>query len=564
MKPSNHDSHLNDLIEQTEERCQVRDHISKVIADLEFSDEMFTDQHNGSAFYDFEGMVRIFLYKEVRGLSQRETARHLEQWPHILMKFGLDRSPRQATLSHTRKKRFSRTDWLFLRDAASQIQKIAEEHGLIHAPNDSPPISPDEIQDGGLTEKEIRRATQLARKHVFKPFSTGRAENAKYDDNIFWEMQAYLSMVRCGTAQGGRRFARMSKRSETPHGDTHERTIKKIGAPNPQTSLKEWSDGSDTVNWKRIRKQLLDPFDDAIEHLLEESTLKNDIREPVNVAIDITPWQFYPSPWKDRDRDLPKEDYPEMVAGLKERGVRGYEFATLTVVGANTPIILAVEPVKRHSAWENDGVGSTPVADVVERLLNKAQQYVEINKVMADREFDTHLVRDTIHWKGMTYLIPKRFSASKDSENAEKVEQHPYADVAVEQDVPLSVDGRTHEVNFMYVPSKSGEGSALFTTNADVTPDRAQGLVAQYRDRWMIENEYKSIKADFLPVTCSKDYRMRMFYFIAATLMYNLWRLTNLVLRDLVDADLGESPPITAGEFVELMAVFVEPQKEYG
>lgn len=183
---------------------------------------------------------------------------------------------------------------------------------------------------------------------------------------------------------------------------------------------------------------------------------------------------------------------------------------------------------------------------------------------MADREFDTHLVRDIVDRKGMTYLIPKRFSSSKDFENAEKVEEHPHADVAVEQDVPLTVEERTHEVNFMYVPSKSGEGSALFTTNTDVSPDRAQGLVAQYRDRWMIENEYKSIKADFLPVTCSKDYRMRMFYFIAATLMYNLWRLTNLVLRDLVDVHLGESPPITAGEFVELLAVFVEPQKEYG
>ena len=42
---------------------------------------------------------------------------------------------------------------------------------------------------------------------------------------------------------------------------------------------------------------------------------------------------------------------------------------------------------------------------------------------------------------------------------------------------------------------------ALFTVNEEVSPDREMGLTAQYRQRWEIENEYKTIKKHFLPTS---------------------------------------------------------------
>lgn len=89
--------------------------------------------------------------------------------------------------------------------------------------------------------------------------------------------------------------------------------------------------------------------------------------------------------------------------------------------------------------------------------------------------------------------------------------------------------------------------------------ERAAGLKAQYRDRWMIENEYKSIKEHFLPRTTSSDYRVRLFYFVAAVLMYNVWRLTNLLLRTWFDVHLGEKPPVPAGEIIEAIAFCLAP-----
>ena len=107
----------------------------------------------------------------------------------------------------------------------------------------------------------------------------------------------------------------------------------------------------------------------------------------------------------------------------------------------------------------------------------------------------------------------------------------------------------------MYVPSTAKEGAHVaFTTNRDVPVEQAQGFVSQYKQRWEIENEYETIKRHFLPTVGSMDYRIRFLYFVIDVVMYNVWRLTNLLFREAVDIHLGERPPIPPGEFVEILA----------
>jgi len=43
--------------------------------------------------------------------------------------------------------------------------------------------------------------------------------------------------------------------------------------------------------------------------------------------------------------------------------------------------------------------------------------------------------------------------------------------------------------------------------------------------------EYKSIKHDFLAKTSSKDYRVRLFYFVFVVLLYSIWWLTDFLLK---------------------------------
>jgi len=85
-------------------------------------------------------------------------------------------------------------------------------------------------------------------------------------------------------------------------------------------------------------------------------------------------------------------------------------------------------------------------------------------------------------------------------------------EVAVES-TSVHVDHGSHAMQFLYVPSTKGEGTAVFATNLSVGPKEAETFCRRYSRRWQIENEYKSIKNDFLAKTSSKDYRVRLFYF---------------------------------------------------
>jgi len=88
-----------------------------------------------------------------------------------------------------------------------------------------------------------------------------------------------------------------------------------------------------------------------------------------------------------------------------------------------------------------------------------------------------------------------------------------------------------------------------------VRPNEAESFCRRYSRRWQIENEYKSIKNDFLAKTSSKDYRVRLFYFVFAVVLYNIWRLTDFLLKADVDGEMDYAPMLTTGECIKLVAL---------
>lgn len=51
---------------------------------------------------------------------------------------------------------------------------------------------------------------------------------------------------------------------------------------------------------------------------------------------------------------------------------------------------------------------------------------------------------------------------------------------------------------------------------------------------------------------------MRLFYFVAATLMYNLWRLTKVLIQKKSDLNPDEHPELTAIELANLLSKWAE------
>lgn len=569
---------VSSVVEQARELADLYPHISRVIERLTFPDGMFVDQftnRSGDPF-EFEPMLRTLLHIKIENKSQNEFADYLLNWPYIRDRYdfspdpdndGRLRSPRQQTISRTERLRLSMTGKRRLRKVADGIREILVEKDWYRKQLEAPQPEPDELSKHELRQREIQRMMTIARKRIFSPFQSDRASNAKYDDEVYFEMMAVLSAMSCRTRSGSRIYRANSRRWQTPHGDSLLRTCKLFGTSDPQATLTDFgSPMNQRLN--QIRRALIEPFDDAVANLFEDTDFGDEVRQPVNVAIDVTPWQFYPSPWLDYDKGIPDPDFPKMVSGKKNSHERAYKFATLTIIGRDVPFILAIAPVKQKSMWESDDAMSMSWGSVVDELLSKAQQHVDINKVLLDRGFDSTEVRDVIDKRGMTYILPKRKYESKDNVYTEQIAHDPIAKTGlITNTVNVAPDGRTHDSHIIYKQSERGEKEgefAIFTTNAELSDDTTQalnhaaGLAARYDERWRIENQYKRMKEDFLPPCNSKDYRVRLFYFVAAALMYNLWRLTKVLIRRKSDLDPDKHPELTAIELANLLSKWAE------
>lgn len=71
-----------------------------------------------------------------------------------------------------------------------------------------------------------------------------------------------------------------------------------------------------------------------------------------------------------------------------------------------------------------------------------------------------------------------------------------------------------------------GECQMYFVTNLPVGEATAEARAESYRRRWGIETSYRVI-GDFLPKSRSTAYSVRLFYFLFAVTLYNLWVLVN-------------------------------------
>jgi hypothetical protein len=475
--------------------------------------------------YDFEGMLRIFIYHEITA----ESYQYIAQYPELGNEFDLEKTPGPSVLSRTWRERFDDDEREFVETAAHFVVKQSCDYDFagpqIRPKSDvtteeTPENDSDEDSKTEFSDEAIVRTTRLAREHAFGSFDSGRARNATYEDVRFFELQTFMGMVGCGTAQGAARFQYRRGTEYSPHGDTHLRAVKQF-----------------------TPEDFLESFDSATDRVLSRIASGVSFRRPVTVALDITTVPYY-----GETTEMP------MVSGAKDGEGRAFKFATLSIIGQNIPLVLAVEPVRESSEWDENP--SNQIHRTVRRLVRRAKEHVPIETVLCDREFDSMRVFQTLSNLGVNYLIPKRIS-STEREVFDQMDEDGQ-DVAVESS-SVHVETGSHSMRFLYVPSTSGEGTAVFATNLRVGPDEAEAFCKRYSRRWQIESEYKSIKGDFLAKTSSKDYRVRLFYFVFAVLLYNIWRLTDFLLKADVDGEMNYAPVITAGECVELVASALIP-----
>jgi IS4 transposase len=273
-----------------------------------------------------------------------------------------------------------------------------------------------------------------------------------------------------------------------------------------------------------------DQFDRVRDAVLDEAARNRLFRRPVDVAIDVHDWLYY------GDTETPHVSRTDPDQGTDS----AYKFATICIVDPSVRFTLGWVAL--------DGDETDELADALRQLVSQAREYVEINRVYLDRGFYRVHLALTLKELGVEFVMRapqtrkvQRFIADHDEDTF-------VADYEMARSNPPT--GRT-TVRLVVVPHRSRDDDHFcLVTDRDVTRDVAQPLAEAYRRRWGIETSYRKV-TEFLPKTSSPTFSVRLFYFLFAVALYNLWVMTNLLLT--VDRAVGSTPVLPTALFRQFL-----------
>ena len=278
-----------------------------------------------------------------------------------------------------------------------------------------------------------------------------------------------------------------------------------------------------------------DQFDAVREEILTHAARTRVFEKPVDVAIDIHDWLFY------GDGETPKvaNTNPDQGTNL------AYKFATICIVDPDVRFTLDCVVLEDGSTDE--------LAAAVRQLVSTAREYVTLRHVYCDRELYRVRLVETFEELGVDLVM----RAPTNRGIQRRIEEHDTDTFITEYEMRRSnpptcwVDVRLIVVAHW---TREDDHFCLVTTrelDADVV-EFAEPMAQAYRRRWGIETSYRKVR-EFLPKTTSPTFSVRLFYFLFAVALYNLWILVNLLLTQPHAREC--KPPIPTAIFREFLGV---------
>ncbi|GAA0726732.1 IS4 transposase [Halorubrum trapanicum] len=219
--------------------------------------------------------------------------------------------------------------------------------------------------------EQAEKVTDHVSHIVFPAFSLDRGDGCEIHENAYWDLQTYLGLrERLAANEGARSFIHESSRDRTPLGHAH-----------------------------RIRdlsiQQIREMYRQAVRQLINELAETKEFYRAGIVAIDITEADPFTG-----DRT----GHEDEIIGTKEKNDEyAHQWATVQLVGNAVPLVLDDRPVRK---------GESRI-EIVEDLLDSAQDLVYVDNVLMDREFDSQHILEMISQRGLSYVVPKRIQTSE-------------------------------------------------------------------------------------------------------------------------------------------------------
>ncbi len=261
--------------------------------------------------------------------------------------------------------------------------------------------------------------------------------------------------------------------------------------------------------------EIVKAFDQATQHICSILRKMRLLFRRVTIAIDYTDKPYYGD-----------SNDPGVIRTRHQRGTNYcFRYITLSVVIGDAKITLKALPVN-------------PLSDktkLVDRLLTEAKRmHIRINLVLLDRSFFTQQVVKIMDKHHLRFLFPviKNKLVKKMIADAHKSNNYVHKYKFTKGKKPTA----SFTIFFMLDPDSSErqiwKRYHVYGTNLPVTNNNRYVFAEIYRKRWNIETSFRVEKQEFLAQTSSKSYRFRLFLFLVAVILYNLWIVTRIALGE--------------------------------
>lgn len=480
------------------------------IADVLFQlDISSISQHieNKHPTFSTESMIKLYLYRRLKGITTYPDL--IKEIKGDEYKLGFEKLPSKRTFNEFVQKKLDKE---LLDQITELILKTATQNKVVLDIKLVKRAIENKIKKSNRYKRELREAVKLIKRLVYPQIDLKIHHNAKFTTKDLLDVLVHVAQNNDFANNGSMTFKELNPDRKVPCGDTLMYHFNKF------ESLEDIK-----IIFERI-------FDVILNFAKKECHLLR--KRKVDVAVDIHKIPFYGQ----------NMDY--IVGGKQERGTNHfYSFLTYAIVFAGIRFTVEVIPIH---PLDN-------LADLVDKTIKRVKRKVHIDKVYLDRGFDKVKIINVLKKNKIKFLMPKVRT------NTVKAWFDKSEDCKARVIKNFKI-GTTEKaiVNLVLVDDKDSIKRA-FLTNLNVPTQITHYLYSWYTRRWGIETGYRNMDKDFKPRTTSKNYHIRLFYFLFSVCLYNLWVLVNICIGIVVYGKIMEKPIITAKMFaIVLYRVYVD------
>lgn len=562
---------------------------------------------------DLDAWIKAHAYRKARDWGTERLAKWFRENPDLARGFGFTAGddgldaytgdpPSQSRLWEVWNEEFPEV----LRDActelAEQLFLKAWEHGLVFPTGPFEPEDRDIQSERGerrLAEEKTREVYRKTKPIVDETFYLNRADNTRVPEGAFWEAQADVGMGQDQCIEDGIDSYRMSttRPVDQQHtGRTHRHHVQKHSAEDVREMLQEST--KKLVRQARRKGELQGKLWAAID-VTKGAPWTGDIEW----TDDDSPEDPYILGYKEKNSkeidyyfqwatiQIVGHDIPLVLDAFSIRRGLSKDEIVDTLLENALDVVPDLDLVMMDREFDAEEVKNVCDTHGV-YYLNPARKHTSERARCSDlrrsgKKVGLETQRTLTGPDRVRMYLPARntdvFEPTEDEEHdadEEKIEEEKRQEIRqdlVEDFVAIGdedADEDSHGFEDLIGDMQEEEDEkeqrgneddaqayALFETNHPaIDTDKkseegllsaVRGFVERYSHRWGIENGYKKLKK-FRVRTRSKDHEYRFFCFAFACVLYNVWRLVDLLVKVAIEDDPDYAPRVSANMFLAL------------